>query len=181
MVFKYSYLSTSVSKLEQNKIRKLYNHKSILYSNAITINNHNYNQKQKREMQQDYIIYCGSYKYKPNKNAIDYLNNKIMPSLIKKIPNLYCKKNQMQSAHYYTPFKSKCLTGKAHYSPFAFSVNKKSIAKTLSFTGKLNQWAFTKSYGIKEVFQRKFIKILLNNLQNMLALSKQFIANFSII
>jgi len=86
LVFKYSYLSTSVSKLEQNKIRKLYNHKSILYSNAITINNHN--QKQKREMQQDYIIYCGSYKYKPNKNAIDYLNNKIMPSLIKKIPNL---------------------------------------------------------------------------------------------
>ena len=87
-VFKYSHLSTSVSKLEQNKIKKLYNHKTILYSNAITIDNYNYNQNQKREMQQDYIIYCGSYKYRPNKNAIDYLNNKIMPSLIKKIPNL---------------------------------------------------------------------------------------------
>jgi len=85
-VFKYSYLSTSVSKLEQNKIKKLYNHKTILYSNAITIDNQNHNQK--REMQQDYIIYCGSYRYKPNKNAIDYLNNKIMPSLIKKFPNL---------------------------------------------------------------------------------------------
>jgi hypothetical protein len=85
-VFKYSYLSTSVSKLEQNKIKKLYDHKTILYSNAITIDNHNQNRK--REIQQDYIIYCGSYRYKPNKNAIDYLNNKIMPSLIKKIPNL---------------------------------------------------------------------------------------------
>jgi len=28
------------------------------------------------------------------------------------------------------PLKGKCLTGKAHYSPFAFSVNKKSITKT---------------------------------------------------
>jgi hypothetical protein len=85
-VFKYSYLSTSVSKLEQNKIKKLYDHETILYSNAITIDNQNQNQK--KEIQQAYIIYCGSYKYKPNKNAIDYLNNKIMPSLIKKIPNL---------------------------------------------------------------------------------------------
>ena len=83
-VFKYSYLSTSVSKLEQNKIKKLYDHKTILYPNAITIDNQN----RKREIRQDYIIYCGSYRYKPNKNAIDYLNNKIMPSLIKKIPNL---------------------------------------------------------------------------------------------
>ena len=85
-VFKYSYLSTSVSKLEQNKIKKLYDHETILYSNAITIDNQNQNKK--KEIQRDYIIYCGSYKYKPNKNAIDYLNNKIMPSLIKKIPNL---------------------------------------------------------------------------------------------
>jgi len=46
------------------------------------------------------------------------------------------QKNQNQSAHEYTPFKGKCLTGKAHYSPFAFSVNKKSKAKNLDFTGK---------------------------------------------
>ena len=46
------------------------------------------------------------------------------------------QKNQNQSAHEYTPFKGKCLTGKAHYSSFAFSVNKKSKAKNLDFTGK---------------------------------------------
>ncbi|WP_415323618.1 glycosyltransferase [Candidatus Pelagibacter sp. Uisw_127] len=84
LVFKYSFISTSVSKLEKNKIKKLYNHETVLYSNAITIENQN----KKREIQQDYIIYCGSYKYRPNKNAIDCLNNKIMPSLLKKIPNL---------------------------------------------------------------------------------------------
>ena len=83
-VFKYSFISTSVSILEKNRIEKLYNHETVLYSNAITIGNRN----NKKKIQQDYIIYCGSYKYRPNKNAIDYLNNKIMPSLIKKIPNL---------------------------------------------------------------------------------------------
>ena len=31
----------------------------------------------------DYIIYCGSYKYLPNKFAIDFLVNKVMPKLIK--------------------------------------------------------------------------------------------------
>jgi len=84
LVFKYSFISTSVSVLEKNKIKKLYNHETILYSNAITIEN----QSKKKKIQQDYIIYCGSYKYRPNKNAIDYLNNKIMPPLLKKIPNL---------------------------------------------------------------------------------------------
>ena len=44
-VFKYSYLSTSVSKLEQNKIKKLYDHKTILYPNAITIDNQNKKEK----------------------------------------------------------------------------------------------------------------------------------------
>ena len=39
----------------------------------------------------NYIIYTGSYSYKPNKDAIDYLNNHIMPELIKKfqILNLF--------------------------------------------------------------------------------------------
>ena len=48
-VFKYSYLSTSVSKLEQNKIKKLYDHETILYSNAITIDYQNQNQKKNFE------------------------------------------------------------------------------------------------------------------------------------
>ena len=42
----------------------------------------------KKEIKDNYIIYSGSYSYKPNKYAIDYLNNKIMPNLIKKYPKL---------------------------------------------------------------------------------------------
>ena len=84
LVFKYAYLSTSVSKIEQNKIMKLYNQKTILHSNALTLSN----KIQKRSLLKDYIIYTGSYLYKPNKDAIDTLNKKIMPHLLNKFPNL---------------------------------------------------------------------------------------------
>ena len=84
LVFKYAYLSTSVSKIEQNKIIKLYNHKTILHPNALTLNN----KIQKKILLKDYIIYTGSYLYKPNRDAIDTLNKKIMPYLLSKFPNL---------------------------------------------------------------------------------------------
>ena len=35
-----------------------------------------------------YIIYSGSYLYKPNKDAIDFLNQQIMPSIVKKFPKI---------------------------------------------------------------------------------------------
>ena len=44
------------------------------------------------KIKSDYLIYTGSYFYKPNKDAIDYLNDKIMPKnfkLIIKIRNNY--------------------------------------------------------------------------------------------
>jgi len=84
LVFKYSLISTSVSKIEQKKIIKLYNHKTILYPNALTLNR----KIKKQILLKNYIIYSGSYLYRPNKNAIDILNKKIMPKLTKKIPNL---------------------------------------------------------------------------------------------
>jgi hypothetical protein len=84
LVFKYSLISTSVSKIEQKKIIKLYNHKTILYPNALTLNR----KIKKQILSKNYIIYSGSYLYRPNKNAIDILNKKIMPKLTKKIPNL---------------------------------------------------------------------------------------------
>ena len=84
LVFKYAYLSTSVSKIEQNKIMKLYNQKTILHPNALTLSN----KIQKQILLKDYIIYTGSYLYKPNKDAIDTLNKKIMPHLLNKFPNL---------------------------------------------------------------------------------------------
>ena len=84
LVFKYANISTTVSKIEQKKIMKLYNSKTILYPNALTLDN----KVKKQTLFMDYIIYSGSYLYRPNKNAIDTLNNKIMPKLLEKFPNL---------------------------------------------------------------------------------------------
>ena len=84
LVFKYSFISTSVSKIEKNKIAKLYKTKTILFPNAITLNH----KIEKKELRDDYIIYSGSYLYRPNKNAVDYLNVKIMPKVLKTFPNL---------------------------------------------------------------------------------------------
>ena len=83
-VFKYADISTTVSAIEQKKIMKLYNSKTILYPNALTLDN----EIKKQTLFKDYIIYSGSYLYKPNKNAIDTLNDKIMPKLLEKFPNL---------------------------------------------------------------------------------------------
>ena len=72
LVFKYSDVSTSVSKKEKSKILKIYNKKTKLYPNAIDITN----VKPARQKIHDYIIYSGSYQYKPNKEAIDFLKTK---------------------------------------------------------------------------------------------------------
>jgi len=84
LVFQLSDLSTSVSSRERNKIKELYKAKTIFLPNGIHLNKI---QKQKK-IKANFIIYTGSYLYKPNKDAIDYLNNFIMPELRKKIPNL---------------------------------------------------------------------------------------------
>ena len=83
-VFKYSYLSTVVYKKKKKKIKKLYKFDTLIYPNAISLNF----RLIKNKIKDDYIIYSGSYNFKPNKDAIDYLNRKIMPKLIKKIPGI---------------------------------------------------------------------------------------------
>ncbi len=83
-MFKYVDISTSVSKYEKSKIKKLYNVNTILYPNAINID---YKVGIKK-ITKDYILYSGSYLYRPNKNAIDYLNNNIMPILLTKHPKI---------------------------------------------------------------------------------------------
>ncbi len=84
LVFAYSDISTSVSNFEKIKIKKLYNKNTFLFPNGININKN----IKKLKSNKYYIIYCGSYLYKPNKEAIDYLNHKIMPNLIKKFPRI---------------------------------------------------------------------------------------------
>ena len=84
LVFRFSDISTSVSVREKRKIKFLFNVNTILLPNGINLNPI----KRKKILNYDYIIYTGSYSYKPNKVAIDLLNESIMPSLVKKIPNL---------------------------------------------------------------------------------------------
>ena len=83
-MFKCVDIATSVSKYEKRKIKKLYNVNTILYPNAINID---YKVGVKK-IAKDYILYSGSYLYRPNKNAIDYLNNNIMPTLLTKHPTI---------------------------------------------------------------------------------------------
>ena len=84
LVFQISDFSTSVSIKERNKIKKIYDKKTILLPNAINLETIS----KKKIISEDYIIYTGSYSYKPNKDAIDYLNEYLMPILIKKFPKL---------------------------------------------------------------------------------------------
>ena len=83
-MFKYSDIATSVSLREKRMIKSLYNINTILLPNGISLKKF----KLKNKLKMNYIIYTGSYSYKPNKDAINYLNDIIMPQLIKKIPNL---------------------------------------------------------------------------------------------
>ena len=84
MVFQFSDISTSVSEKEKKEINSLYKINTVLFPNGIKLNKF----KKRKKVKGSYIIYTGSYLYKPNKDAIDYLNEYVMPKLIKKIPNL---------------------------------------------------------------------------------------------
>lgn len=83
LVFKFSDISTSVSLKEKRQIKSLYNVNTILLPNGIHLDQ----VKKKKIISEKYIIYTGSYKYKPNKDAIDYINNILMPVIIQKNSN----------------------------------------------------------------------------------------------
>jgi len=108
IVFNLSDLSTVVSEKDKDKIKNIYNIKPLIYPNALDFN---FKVKEKN-IKKDYIIYTGSYLYKPNKDAIDYLNKKIMPKLLKKIPNLKL-----------------VLTGGGFKEKFPWVINKNIVSK----------------------------------------------------
>ena len=85
-VFKNSNISTSVSDIERNKIKKLYGVKCLILKNGISKKILKF--KKRKYFNFKYIIYSGSYKYLPNKLAIDFLVKSLMPKLLKKSPNL---------------------------------------------------------------------------------------------
>jgi hypothetical protein len=85
-VFRLSNFSTSVSKNEYRKIYSLYNKKTIIFENGINLNK--IKKISKKKINYKYLIYTGSYLYKPNKEAIDILVNNIMPKILICHPNL---------------------------------------------------------------------------------------------
>jgi glycosyltransferase involved in cell wall biosynthesis len=85
-VLSLSDLKTSVSLFEQNKFKKYYGVDAVLVPNGVDTANYNGIKKNKNSYK--YIIYSGSYSYKPNKVAIDLLIKKIMPGVLIKNPNI---------------------------------------------------------------------------------------------
>ena len=85
-VFKFSDIATSVSTIEKQKIKKLYNVKVINLKNGVSRKVLNFNKRKIYSF--DYIIYCGSYSYLPNKLAIDFIIDQLMPKLIKNHPKI---------------------------------------------------------------------------------------------
>ena len=108
LVFKFSDYSTSVSIKEKNKIFKLYKKNTQIYPNAVNIEE----KRIKKKISEFYIIYSGSYRYKPNKDAIDFLNQQIMPLIIKKFPKLKL-----------------VLTGGGYNKNFPWLINKGIVSK----------------------------------------------------
>jgi hypothetical protein len=87
-VFNISNIVTTVSKLEQKKTNKYYGIKARLFPNSIRVNDFlKLKDKPVNKLPKKYILFCGSYEYRPNKSAIDYLINKVLPFITKK--NIY--------------------------------------------------------------------------------------------
>lgn len=85
-VFKRSYLSTCVSKVDKIKIKNLYRVNSEIFPNIINIKKASTNNS---KIKGKYLFYSGSYEYLPNKNAIDRLIKTLMPKILKKYPSLF--------------------------------------------------------------------------------------------
>ena len=85
-VFELSNFSTSVSENEYKKIYSLYNKETIIFENGIDLNK--IKKIPKKKINYKYLIYTGSYLYKPNKEAIDILVDDIMPKILILHPNL---------------------------------------------------------------------------------------------
>lgn len=84
-VYRLSDLSTTVSKVEKKKIKSLYKVNTHIFPNII---NHSKIKKNFKIKHKKYILYSGSYKYLPNKNAIDRLVKSIMPQILKSLPDI---------------------------------------------------------------------------------------------
>ena len=87
-IFNLAHVSTSVSNIERKKIFKYYNKKTILCPNCINLKKlKKLKQIKVKKLPKKFIFFCGSYKYLPNKKAVDIITDRILPKL--KSKNIY--------------------------------------------------------------------------------------------
>ena len=77
---------TAVSNFDKRKIKEIYGTKPLLLPNGI--NFPNIKKVQKKKLKFEYIFFCGSIDYLPNKEALNILVNEIMPFVVKKNPKI---------------------------------------------------------------------------------------------
>ncbi len=99
-VYILSDVSSSVSSIEQKKIKYLYNVKTKIFPNII-----NHKIRKSKIKKKNYIFYAGSYEYLPNKYAIDRLVKNIIPKIKRKIPDI----ELVITGSKYLPYKYKWL------------------------------------------------------------------------
>ena len=85
VVLKYSNISTSVSKKEQKKFYQLYKKKTYFFPNSLNINNLKNLKVKKisRNLPKKFILFSGSYEYKPNREAINFIIKELLPNILK--------------------------------------------------------------------------------------------------
>ena len=100
-VINNSNLSTSVSIKEKIKFKKLYDINTYLFPNSLNIKKlQNLKEvKIKKKLPKKFIMFSGSYDYKPNKSAIDYIIKNLIPELIKKNISLVLTGNHKINFH----------------------------------------------------------------------------------
>tara|TARA_A100001011_G_C14188111_1_gene790009 strand:- start:137 stop:1207 length:1071 start_codon:yes stop_codon:yes gene_type:complete len=87
-VINNSDIATSVSSLEKNIFKKYYKAKTYLFPNSVDFKRLECLKMEKiKKIPKKFILFCGSYDYKPNKYAIDFIEKKILPKIEKK--NIY--------------------------------------------------------------------------------------------
>jgi hypothetical protein len=80
------HISTTVSINEQKKFKNLYDKKTYLFPNSLNIKDlkNLKTMKIKRKLPKKFVLFCGSYDYQPNKEAINFIIKQLMPKFLKK-------------------------------------------------------------------------------------------------